>query len=93
MTDYQFHWWPSGSKQAQKSSVSLQAETHLHGAALALRHFKQLGCDIAAPLAHVDLTEPDGTRQTLLVAEVLEWMNDSKQADFVHREGLAVLLT
>jgi len=49
MTDYQFHWWPSGSKQAQKSSVSLQAETRLHGAALALRHFKQLGCDIAAP--------------------------------------------
>ena len=92
MTEYQFHWWPSGTTASLTPSVRLQAESHLHGAALALRHFMQLGCDITAPLAHIDMTEPDGVKQTLLVEEVLDWLNDPKQTDFVHREGLAVLL-
>jgi hypothetical protein len=93
MTEYQYHWWPSGaSRAALTPSVSLQAESHLHGAALALRHFMKLGCDVTAPLAHVDITEPDGVRQTLLVEEVLHWLNDPHQTDFLHREGLAVLL-
>jgi len=92
MTEYHFHSSPSGTKPALTPSVTLQAESQLHGAALALRHFMQLGCDIAAPLAHVDMTEPDGVKQTLLVEEVLDWLNDPKQTDFIHREGLAVLL-
>ena len=92
MTEYRFHSWPSGTTRAPNPSVSLQAESHLHGAALALRHFKQLGCDITAPHAHLDMTEPDGGKQTLLVEEVLDWLNDPKQTDFIHREGLAVLL-
>ena len=92
MTEYQFHGRPSGTKPAPIPSVRLQAESHLHGAALALRHFVQLGCDITAPLAHVDMTEPDGGKQTLLVEEVLDWLSDPKQTDFIHREGLAVLL-
>jgi hypothetical protein len=92
MTEYQFHSSPSGTKAALTPSVRLQAESHLHGAALALRHFMQLGCDITAPLAHVDMTEPDGVKQTLLVEEVLDWLNDPKQSDFIHREGLAVLI-
>src|SRR5436190_10946592 len=62
MTEYQFHRWPSGSKRAPTPSVRLQAESHLHGGALALRHFKELGCDITAPLAHVDMSEPDGAK-------------------------------
>jgi hypothetical protein len=92
MTEYHFHWWPSGTTKALNPSVRLQAESHLHGAALALRHFMQVGCDIKAPLAHVDMTEPDGVKQTLLVEEVLDWLNDPHQADFMHREGLAILL-
>jgi hypothetical protein len=93
MTEYQYHWWPSGAARAALTpSVRLQADSHLHGAALALRHFKQLGCDISAPLAHVDVSEPDGVKQTLLVEEVLDWLNDPKQADFLRREGLAALL-
>jgi hypothetical protein len=52
----------------------------------------QLGCDIAAPLAHIDMTEPDGGKQTLLVEEVLEWLSEPKQREFIQREGLAVLL-
>jgi hypothetical protein len=93
MTEYQFHRWPSGTKPALTPSVTLQAESHLQGAALALRHFMQLGCDITAPLAHVDVTEPGGVKQMLLVEEVLKWLNDPKQADFIEREGLAGLLT
>jgi len=91
MTEYQFHWWPLGTKPALTSSVRLQAESRLHGAALALRHFKQVGCDISAPLAHVDITNVDGVKQTLIVDEILEWLKDPKQSDFIHREGLAVL--
>ena len=91
MTDYQFHWWPSGTTPAVTPSVRLQAESQLHGAALALRHFRQIGCDISAPLAHVDMTNADGVKQTLVVEEVLDWLNDPKQTDFIHREGLAVL--
>jgi hypothetical protein len=93
VTEYQYHWWPSGTTRASGTpSVRLQADSHLHGAALALRHFKQLGCDITAPLAHIDMTEPDGVKQTLLVEEVLEWLNDPQQTNFLQREGLAILL-
>jgi hypothetical protein len=92
MTEYQFHWWPSGTQPTPIPSVRLTAESTLHGAALALRQFMQLGCDIAAPLAHIDVTEPDGARHPLLVEEVLDWLNDPRQSAFVHREGLAVLL-
>ena len=92
MTEYQFHWWPTGTKQAPVQSVRLQAESHLHGAALALQHFRQLGCDISAPLAHVDMTGPDGAKQTLLVEEVRDWLSDPKQGEFIQRQGLAVLL-
>ncbi len=73
-------------------SIKLQADSHLQGAALALRQFVELGCDITAPLAHVDITESNGVKQTLLVEEVLDWLNEPKQVEFIHREGLAVLL-
>ena len=92
MTEYHFHWWPVTSTAGLTPSVKLQAESHLQGAALALRHFMQLGCDIAAPLAHVDITEADGAKQTLLVEEVVDWLNDPNQADFIEREGLTGLL-
>ena len=92
MTEYQFHWWPTGIERARRQSVALEAESHLHGAALALRHFILVGCDIAIPLAHIDVTEADGAKQTLLVEEVLDWLNEPKQADFIQRESLAVLL-
>ena len=92
MTEYRFHWSAPEASRPVTPSVTLQAESHLHGAALALRQFVALGCDITAPLAHVDITESNGVKQTLLVEEVLDWLNEPKQAEFVHREGLAVLL-
>ena len=36
--------------------------------------------------------DPDGVTQTLLVEEVIDWLNDPRQTDFIHREGLAGLL-
>jgi hypothetical protein len=91
MTEYLFHWWPSGTTRAMPPSIKLQADSHLHGAALALRQFMELGGDITAPLAHVDITESNGVKQTLLVDEVLDWLQEPQQGDFIHREGLSEL--
>jgi hypothetical protein len=93
MTEYQYHWWPSGAPKASLTpSIRLQADSHVHGAALALLQFKRLGCEITAPLAHVDISEPDGTKQTLLVEEVVNWLHEPEQIDFLRREGLDDLL-
>ena len=72
--------------------VTIAAASRLSGAALALRQFAQLGCDLTSPLAHVDVTERDGSEHTLLVEEILDWLNDPKQSLFVHHECLGVLL-
>ena len=92
MAVYRFHWWRSGPRQTPVPSVILETESRLQGAALALRHFSQLGCEIGAPLAHVDVTDADGVEHTLLVDEVLAWLNEPTQTAFVQREGLAALL-
>jgi hypothetical protein len=92
MTEYQFHSWSSEPGQKANQRVTLDAESRFHGAALALRQFVQLGCDISAPLAHIDVAEPDGVKHTLLVEEVLEWLSDANQMPFVQRENLGVLL-
>lgn len=92
MTEYRFHWWPAGTEAKLTPSVTIEAESPFHGAALALRYFMQHGCDITAPLAHVDLTGPVGVKHTLLVEEVLDWLNDPKQTAFVRNEHLADLL-
>ena len=55
--------------------------------------FRQRGCDIGAPLAHLDLTDTNGLHHTLLVEEIVDWLNQPTQATFVEREGLADLLS
>jgi len=90
MTEYVFHR-PAGSERWLVPDSGLTADSRLHGAALALRHFKELGCDLSTPLAHVDITESDGASHTLLVEEVLDWLSEPEQAAFVRREGLDVL--
>src|SRR5215510_11875140 len=92
MTEYHLHWRPSKSQDATSPSVSLDAESHFHGAALALRHFMKLGVDINAPLAHIDMTEAGGVTHAMLVEEVLDWLNAPEQKAFVEREALAGLL-
>jgi hypothetical protein len=91
MTEYLFHWRP-GTARLTPSSIKLEAESHFHGAALALRQFMDLGCEITAPLVHVDINESNGVKQTLLVDEVLDWLAEPQQREFVYREGLALLL-
>jgi len=92
MNEYRFHWWPSGPHAKQTSSVVLEAQSTLHGAAIALQRFVELGCDITAAGAHVDVTEASGVKHTLLVEEVLGWLEDPEQTTFVQREHLAPLL-
>src|SRR4051812_1555772 len=92
MTEYLFHMLPSGTTRTMPASIALQADSHFHGAALALRQFMERGCDITAPLAHIDITESNGVKQTLLVDEVAELLNEPTQVEFVDRENLGVLL-
>jgi hypothetical protein len=92
MTEYQFHWGPPGTREKRTSSVTLEAQSTLHGAALALRHFMDLGCDISAPLAHVDVTDPVGGTHPVLVEEVLDWLREPEQTAFVQGARLASLL-
>ena len=73
-------------------SVSVDAESTRHGAALALRQLVELGCDIAAPHAHLDLEGAGGATHTVMVEEVIQWLSAPDQAPFVEREGLEVLL-
>jgi len=90
MTEYQFHWWPSSS--TTKPHVALAAESTRHGAALALQRFVALGCDLGAPGAHVDATEPNGDTHTLLAEEVITWLQERAQTAFVERERLEPLI-
>jgi len=92
MTEYRFHWWPSGAAAKLSPSISLEAESPRHGTALALQRFVELGCDINAAGAHVDVTEFDGAKHTVLVEEVLDWLKADEQAAFVERHRLAPLL-
>jgi hypothetical protein len=93
MVAYQFHSWPSGPKGKSTPTVELEAESRLHGAALALRQFSELGCDITVPIAHLDMTDMvDGVKHTMLVEEVLDWLGEPRQAGFVRRERLETLL-
>ncbi|HEX7140384.1 MAG TPA: hypothetical protein VF219_21215 [Vicinamibacterales bacterium] len=93
MTQYQLHWWPSGAQRSSSETVRLSAESTIRGAALALRHFSQAGCDIHTPEAHLDIIEPDGSRRMLLVEEVLDWLHEPQQVAFVNDEGLEKLFT
>jgi hypothetical protein len=67
--------------------MSESAESQLHGAALALRHFKQAGIDINAPLAHVDMTESTGVTHAMLVEEVIDWTSARLTASAISTQG------
>ena len=88
MIEYQFHWMTRSGSPAPSPGVKVAAQSDRHGAALALRTFRQRGCDLSAPLAHLDLTEDSGLHRVLLVDEILEWLKQPSQAAFVEREGL-----
>ena len=92
MTEYRFHWWPTQPAGNLIPTVTLEAPSKLGGVALALRRFAQLGCDVTTPLAHVDLTDADGVKHTIMVEEVFDWLKAPEQAAFVQREHLGALI-
>jgi len=92
MAEYRFHWWPPGTHAQQSPSVSLDAQSRLHGAALALRRFVELGFDIDADGGHVDVTDADGVTHTVVVEEVRGWLEEPEQVAFVQGQQLASLL-
>jgi hypothetical protein len=89
MTQYRLHWWPPADDVTQ---LTLDAPSIFHGAALALQRFMDVGCDLAAPGVHIDVTDSQGMNHTIVVEEVLEWLKHPAQAAFVEHEGLAGLL-
>ena len=92
MTEYRFHWLVRGRQANLTPSIVVEAPTTLHGAALALLRFLDQGCDLDAPGAHIDATESDQAKHTILVEELFDWLRRPEQADVVEREGLATLL-
>jgi len=46
---------------------------------------------MGAPGAHVDVTDADGAKHTVLVEEVRDWMKHPEQTAFIERQGLANL--
>jgi hypothetical protein len=92
MTEYRFHWLVQGSRANLTPSVVLEAPTTFHGAALALLRFLDQGCDMGAPGAHIDVSDSDGAKHTILVEELFDWLKRPEQTGFVQREGLAVVL-
>jgi hypothetical protein len=91
-TEYRCHWWPTGAQPVLTPSVTVDARSTREGAALALRQLLQLGCELNAPHAHLDLIGLDGARHTVLVEELIDWLRAPEQATFVAREGLDELL-
>jgi hypothetical protein len=83
---------PVGGSAKLAPSIALEAQSLRHGAAVALQRFVELGCDINAAGAHIDMTDSDGVKHTVLVEEVLEWLMDEEQASFVQRQRLSSLL-
>ena len=66
MTEYHLHWRPSKSQSAVSPSVKLEAESHFHGAALALRHFSR-SRRRHQPFAFAsDMTEAGGVAHAML---------------------------
>ena len=92
MTEYRFRWWPARKQADLTPSIAFEAPSPQHGVALALQRFVELGCDVNAVGAHIDVIDGDGARHTVLIEEVLDWLKDSQQVDFVERHGLAPLI-
>jgi hypothetical protein len=90
-TEFRLHVW-SNTPGLQSPTISLDADTNLHGAALALREFTRRGCDVSPFGAHIDMKDTRGRTHTVLVSEVIDWLRLPAQGDFVAKEELTALL-
>ena len=91
MTEFRLHVWSRGPSD-RMPTATYDAQSNIHGAALALREFARLGYDISLPGAHVDVKETNGRTHTIMISEVLDWLHQPEQVDFVAAEHLAPLL-
>jgi hypothetical protein len=90
-TQFRLHLW-SRVPGDQIPSASLEADTNLAGAALALREFTGRGYDVTPFGAHIDMEHAGSRTHTVLVTEVLDWLRLPAQSEFVAAERLAALL-
>jgi hypothetical protein len=90
IAEFRLHLW-SRVPGKRVPTATFDAKSSLHGAALALREFTQLGHDITAPGAHIDIEEINGPTHTIMMSEVLEWLRQPEQTEFVKEQNLGYL--
>ena len=96
---YKIHLWTRGTN-SRIPVEDVDAEDRLHAAAIGLRFFQMRRFDISPKLAHVDMEnlervefEADkGETGTVLVSEVVAWLRQQEQANFVKENELEPLL-
>ena len=77
--------------QAAPPPYDVEAQTDLHAAALAIRHFVRLGTRVPQ-MATLDVGGPNQGPQTLSVESVLRWLRrDGEGLAFAKEEGLDFL--
>jgi hypothetical protein len=90
VTAFRLHLW-SRAPGNRIPTATVDAQSNLHGAALALREFTQLGHDITVPGAHIDIEETNGPTHTMMMSEVLDWLRQPEQTEFVEEQNLGYL--
>jgi hypothetical protein len=82
MTEYLFHWWPFGTTRPTPPIIKLQADSHLHGAALALRQFMKLGTSRHRSRTSTSPSRAASSRPYLSTKCLIGCMNRNKGISF-----------
>jgi hypothetical protein len=91
MNEYTVHLWanlPTGLIRAE----TVQGKTEMHAAALALKHFKQIGYDFSNPISRITVDMPNDKEIIVPVRDVLRWLQQPEQAEFMQNENLSALV-
>ena len=91
MAKYVIRLGASGSNEPSPK-YEVEAESDLHAAALAVRHFVRLGWQPGSQRATLDVEAETQGPQTLSVASVLRWLKrEGEGSSFARAEGLEFL--
>jgi hypothetical protein len=92
LTDYKVHLWanlPGG----HIPSIGFETETEREAAALALLHFRRLGHSWeGVPMAHLEVESSVPATNQYMIRDILWWLKQPEQAEFVKAQKLEVLL-
>ena len=91
MKDFTVYLW-ANAPDSSIPSVPVKAKSDMEAAALSLHHFKKIGHNFTNPISRVTVDLPNGTHQSIPVRDVLRWLADPGQSDFVKNEKLGALL-